>query len=383
MRRYPMLDGLRLLAAALVLLSHVAFWTGAAGTDLSGPMLARGDSGVAVFFAISAFLLLRPFLDRPVDLHRYAVHRAARILPAYYLALVAVLAVLYARTGSLGSTTDVVSHLLLTQGYTGADYQAFSQTWSLTTEVTFYLLVPVLGPALGRMLLRAPGRAFAGLAGIGVLGLLAQAVAAATTSAGVSGWPGVLATSVLGHALWFCVGAAGAALACPAGRDWALRRAPLLHAVNAAQLACGAVGVFLLMSLPWAGPVDLSAPTVPQAVVKELFYGLFAAALLGAATRPPGDAAAAAAHRLPVLRTAGDLSYAIFLWHVLVLQLLYLVAGWPLFSGGFGWMLFAVVTVTGLVAHFSTVSIERPALARWASRPVAADTEVPQPAARG
>ena len=62
MARYRLIDGLRGLAALLVLLSHVGFWTGADHLDLSGGLLARGDSGVAVFFAISAFLLLRPWL---------------------------------------------------------------------------------------------------------------------------------------------------------------------------------------------------------------------------------------------------------------------------------------------------------------------------------
>ncbi|MEO8749957.1 MAG: acyltransferase family protein, partial [Allobranchiibius sp.] len=99
MQRYRMLDLLRALAAALVLLSHVTFWTGAGDVDVSGPLLARGDAGVAVFFAISAFLLLRPYVRAGLHqtatpgLRRYAIRRAARILPAYWLALTAVLLV--------------------------------------------------------------------------------------------------------------------------------------------------------------------------------------------------------------------------------------------------------------------------------------------------
>lgn len=62
-----LVDGLRAVAAGLVLVSHVAFWTGAANIDLVGGFVARGDAGVAVFFAISAFLLLRPAIARGLD----------------------------------------------------------------------------------------------------------------------------------------------------------------------------------------------------------------------------------------------------------------------------------------------------------------------------
>ena len=55
-RRIAALDALRALAAFLVLASHVAFWTGEAGWSGVGIIAARGDVGVAVFFALPAFL---------------------------------------------------------------------------------------------------------------------------------------------------------------------------------------------------------------------------------------------------------------------------------------------------------------------------------------
>lgn len=369
MRRFPMIDGLRLLAAGLVLVSHVAFWTGASGIDVSGPLLARGDSGVAVFFAISAFLLLRPYFGRDVDLRRYVVHRAARILPAYFVALAAVWLVLFLRTGSVGGAIDVVAHLFLLQGYTGADYQAFTQTWSLTTEVTFYALVPFVGPVLARLARRDIRRTLLLLAAVALVGVLAQALATAGTAARATTWPGVLATSVIGHASWFAAGATLAVLMSGAGRTWLTGRVP---APSASMLFSTAALTYLLASLPWAGPVDLTAPTVSQAIVKEVLYTAFAFLALAAATRPAGDEAAERVHRSPALRLAGDLSYAVFLWHVLVLQVLYLVAGWPLFAGGFGWMLFAVVTVTGMIAYASALLIEQPVMNRWASKPTTA-----------
>jgi peptidoglycan/LPS O-acetylase OafA/YrhL len=43
---------------------------------------------VYIFFALSGYLLYRPFLGRAVDLRANAIKPAARILPGYNIALV-------------------------------------------------------------------------------------------------------------------------------------------------------------------------------------------------------------------------------------------------------------------------------------------------------
>jgi peptidoglycan/LPS O-acetylase OafA/YrhL len=71
--RFPLLDGYRAIAATMVVATHVGFQTGAA---IHGPwsgLLARLDSGVAVFFLLSGFLLFRPIS---------AAHLAGRSGPA-------------------------------------------------------------------------------------------------------------------------------------------------------------------------------------------------------------------------------------------------------------------------------------------------------------
>ena len=88
--------------------------------------------GVALFFVLSGFLLSRPWVrevqtdaQRP-RLGRYFKHRLARILPAYWVALAAILLT----TGRGASTEAMVSNVTLTQGYTGLFLPSFFQTWS-------------------------------------------------------------------------------------------------------------------------------------------------------------------------------------------------------------------------------------------------------------
>lgn len=375
MTRYRLIDGLRGLAALLVLLSHVGFWTGADGLDVSGGLLARGDSGVAVFFAISAFLLLRPWVAAgsgvaaPQAVGGYAVRRAARIVPAYVIALVAVLLVAGTAgavgsddgTGGVGGVGKVVAHLLLVQGYADTSYQSFSQTWSLTTEATFYLLVPVVGTALGRLLRQRSARSVYGvLAGVGLGGVAIQALAAVWTGHSAASHAGVLGTSVLGHAAWFAAGAA-VAVAVQVGDLDRLRELGVGSWLGAAAV------VYLIASSGVAGPRDLHAPTVAQAACKEALYTLIAVLLLLAAVRGPSDARWAAVAQSPVNRRVGDISYGVFLWHVLVLQLIYLASGWALFTGPFMAVLFAVLVFSVLVAGASASLVEQPML-RWVHR---------------
>ncbi|MCL3837371.1 acyltransferase family protein [Aeromicrobium duanguangcaii] len=376
-----LVDGLRAVAAGLVLVSHVGFWTGASRIDLVGGLVARGDAGVAVFFAISAFLLLRPAIGRGLDGAQgprrstgvYAAHRAARILPAYWLALAGVLAaaVLIPSAGGLGGAGKVLAQVLLLQGYTGEYYQSFTQTWSLTTEVTFYVLVPFLGAALAHVLGRRGGvrgvrSLLAATVAVGLLGLVVQAAAAAWTRAGSDGGAGVLATSVLGHLAWFGVGVLVALLTEARRRGIGpLVTRPAVAAVwdSRPTLVLLAVVTFVVASSPVAGPRDLAVPTLGQAVAKEGLYALFALFLLAAAVREPAAGTPAGViARAGVTRWLGDISYGVFLWHVLVLQVLFAVTGATVFAAGFWWVLYATVGFSVALASASWWLVERPIL---------------------
>src|SRR5260370_42480308 len=115
-----MLDGLRAAAAVAVVLTHVAFQTGEVVRGAGGALLGRLDAGVAVFFALSGFLLYRPYVAArwdgrpPPPVRRYALRRAARILPAYWLAPIAAGA-----TSRPAPRGRVLPHARLAPTYTG------------------------------------------------------------------------------------------------------------------------------------------------------------------------------------------------------------------------------------------------------------------------
>ena len=85
--RFPLMDGLRAIAALGVLVSHAAYLSGASQDAVYGPLVANGAAGVTLFFVLSGFLLYRPFVAADLDgaprlaLRDYARRRFAAHLP--------------------------------------------------------------------------------------------------------------------------------------------------------------------------------------------------------------------------------------------------------------------------------------------------------------
>jgi peptidoglycan/LPS O-acetylase OafA/YrhL len=102
--RFPGFDGLRLLAAVLVMFSH-AFLIATGNEEreplvrLLGPGNILGLYSVFTFFIISGFLLSRSLSSNP-SATTYAVNRALRILPGFVFCVIATAFVI----GPIGST---------------------------------------------------------------------------------------------------------------------------------------------------------------------------------------------------------------------------------------------------------------------------------------
>lgn len=125
----PELDGLRAVAALGIIVTHVSFQTGT-GWGFAG----RFDFFVAVFFALSAFLLWR---RRGLHTVRgYAHSRIARLAPAYYACVVSV--VLLLPDAHAITPTQILANLTSTQIYV-ADGLApgLTHLWSLCVEFFF------------------------------------------------------------------------------------------------------------------------------------------------------------------------------------------------------------------------------------------------------
>ena len=149
-KHLPALDGLRMIAVALVILYH-AGW---------GEIPA--DLGVCVFFVLSGFLITWLLMKErektgSVGLGAFYVRRAFRLLPAYY-AYLAVAFALYFRHP--GARTDIIAPALLYYtNYFNATHNhpatPISHTWSLAVEEQFYLLWPLAFLLLSRFSRRA------------------------------------------------------------------------------------------------------------------------------------------------------------------------------------------------------------------------------------
>jgi acetyltransferase len=151
-------DVLRAVAALGVLASH-AYSLGGRPLPIRADYwydvpLMQTATGVWLFFAISGYVISKPFVDRLLtgrplpELVPYALRRTLRIYPLYWLSLTAVIVI--AGAGQARLWHYPVHYALLHNLVPGRQEAIFSVAWTLTLEVLFYAAVPVLALALRR-----------------------------------------------------------------------------------------------------------------------------------------------------------------------------------------------------------------------------------------
>ncbi len=169
-RYVPALDGIRALAIAWVFSFHALAFLRGRPFGAPGGWTGLGEKGllgVELFFVLSGFLLVQPWLrahlhglPRPSALVFYR-RRAARILPAYYVHVavlfLVVLPLLYGGFAILGSDwglLNLAAHGVMAQFLHPGSASGMGLNmalWSMSLEVEFYLLLPLLAPLfLGR-----------------------------------------------------------------------------------------------------------------------------------------------------------------------------------------------------------------------------------------
>ena len=360
--RLPALDGLRAVAALLVVATHAAYLTGfTVNGGLLGRLAGRGDFGVAIFFALSGFLLHHGLASDSrhgrSDLRAYAVRRAARVLPAYWVTLTVVVVCSHppARTAvaqALGAQTYLAD----------SDIPSFSQSWSIPTELSFYIVLPLVVWLLDRARRRHRDLPVLLLVGSSVV----LTVALALVPVGVVG-EDVLVERWL-PARWpnFAVGMVLAELLLNPGSR--LARATGRLARDSVGCLLVAAAALLLATTPVAGPLTLGLVSGAQVSVRLALSTVVAGFLLAPLVLGRQDAYSAALASRPA-RNVGAVSYGLFLWHLPVFTAIYAVSGARVFTGGILPLLVIGLPVSLLLAWLSHVAVERPAI-RWAARAV-------------
>jgi len=323
--RIPALDGLRAIACLAVFGVHWQQFTGASGSwgpvDLQR-LLENGNTGVSLFFTLSAFLLSLRFWQgrwgtpgKPW-VREYIASRSARILPAYYASLAAA----FVLGGSFltgAGRVDAGWHVLLVHNLREASFYTFNPSfWTIAVQAQSYVALPVVLYLTVRTSGSAKVRASL-LIGLALVSYALQYwLLSGAGDSPLSRWlaerPTVSTHSLLAHAPHFLMGAvAGLAFARhnrphDAGRPvrgrWAIEASVWMAAL--AILAVLATRLDDRFSVPF-GRYNL--PWVPLLVT----WIIIAA---------PRTTIARSVLDVAPLRWLGTISYGVYVYHYLALE---------------------------------------------------------------
>lgn len=369
-------NGLRAIAATLVIAYHVSIAEGLTRTGILAPLASELKGGVTVFFVISGFLLYLPYArairdgGRLPDWRSYTRRRILRILPAYWVALTILGVAVFLGATSLGGPVfagEWWRYYGLSQVYSQPTMLGgIGVAWSLCVEATFYLALPFfarwMASVAGRQAPSNVARAQLLVVGaIGVVSLLLRGAICHSLFGPVPG-PGVVLETALPGALdWFAIGIALAVITV----SWETNPGSFRPVSWLAR--CGALPWLLaagfFMAGAWAQQTDLFLP----------LYGVFTHVTLGLASgllvlpAIARDARTGPVRLLsaPFVAWMGTVSYGVYLWHVEWLKLLhgpYLALpghGAPLGSA----LVLFLATTTGAIVlgAASWYLVERPA----------------------
>lgn len=354
----PAVEGMRACAAIGVVITHVGFQTGHT-TWSTGRVLGRFDLAVAVFFALSGFLLWRGHAAAARGLRHtpptghYLRSRLVRIMPGYVVAVVLILLLFPESNPDL---TVWLANLTLTQIYVPLTLTSgLTQMWSLSVEVSFYLALPVLALLARRLPVRARIPAILGVA----LASFAWGLIPFSVPFGVNPltWPPAFFS-------WFAAGMLIAELTVsPVGWAHRLARRRILMAVIA-------LTAFGLAASPMAGPAGLAPGTLGQFLIKVSMGAVVAYALLA----PLVLDRVGTSHRIlgsTTMVTLGRWSYGLFVWHLAALAMVFPMIGEFPFNGHMPVVLALTLVLGFALAAVSYALVESPcrnALRRWERR---------------
>ncbi len=310
---FPAIDGLRLLCAMAVVLQH-SFGDGIIASDVAHPLhdfvLNIGKTAVDVFFSISGFLITYLLLEEKevvgrIDLPAFYVRRSLRIWPVYYAALLLAfggVAVFDSRYGEAFGyrpaaplfRESLASHMAFLGNWTSRDLPTtVGILWSVCVEEQFYVVFPA---ALALLSVRRPAL-WAASFGLAAAWLIRARLA-------VSG--GEIFFNTVAHADNLLLGALLAQTAHSGGT----RVPSLVRALGGGGEIVAAAGVIALndWNPPSAG-FGLWARYAISGVVTTFLVAMIAF----------GDGPLARLLAARALRKGGQLTYAIYSFHLYAL----------------------------------------------------------------
>lgn len=384
-------DFLRASACFIVLFHHLAqrvdFRSELGGNPFVQVFNSVGGFGVAIFFVLSGFLLARPFwqaLDtrRPLpSLTTYGLRRAARIVPGFWLALTTTFILSFTLFGVALDAwlwLRYATGLLLVSDWhwtTLFPVEINGPLWSIGVEVTSYVLLPLGFLALFSV---ARGRVTGWPARLAWLAVIAAALGAhwvftntVTVDPFRKGWNYGLQGGAKTWMPWFnpfgffamfAIGALAGGIQTRLGH----RRSFVFDLVAVAAIA--AAGWIIWSSgLDGGGGEFYGWLRVPYEF--PIFHMLVAAAL---ATAPAGRLVGPILDNPPIAYLA-RISFGIYVWHYLVLELVRLYWVPELTHGGmadptrFMVASLVIIAISMVIATLSYRWMEAPIMA-WARR---------------
>lgn len=356
--RSASLTGIRAVAALSVCLTHAAFWTGRYTDDLVGRLFARFEFGVAIFFVLSGYLLFRPWVrelrtgerSRSTGVTRYAWHRFRRVVPPYWVVVIAVYLIYLVRDDPGGTGHgwgSFLRNMTFTQVYGyGHLHTGLTQMWSMCAEVAFYVVLPLIAWPLAALVCHRrwrPDLLLVWLCGLALISPVFTVVVHGLPDADPTMrlWPPAFAS-------WFLGGMALAVV------TELVTRWPWQVSVPIGLLAV------LASAGSYAGGPTIIPDDAGQTIVKHLLYLVAALALigplaaghdprapLGTDDEAPPDPWRRALGWRPVV-WFGEISYEFFLVHVMVLEFV------------MGWLGFRTFTGSTAAAFAVTVVVATP-----------------------
>ncbi|WP_432709510.1 acyltransferase family protein [Pedobacter sp.] len=136
----------RFLAAMVVVLYHYGKTSPLLSGEIMSTLLKYGNSSVSYFFILSGFVMIIAYGNRKNKLDKlsYYISRIARIYPIYILALFAVALIAYQSVTGLNPQGLLLQSLLVQSWFPAHVMTLNTPGWSLSVEVFFYLLFPLL-----------------------------------------------------------------------------------------------------------------------------------------------------------------------------------------------------------------------------------------------